>query len=240
MQPALFTATATSPSSASSRPSSRSSTRRPLARNLPLSLTHSPRTCASHSIGCTAIFLLGGLSRDEEPLPLFLRSGDVLLMGGQSRLCYHGVPRILDNSCPPELLLSFATPPADGVTPVAASDPHVMEYLRRIRININIRQVLPDSTSYVYTNVCSWHSVDARRWLTGARSSVMGLGDSLSLSLFAVSRCFWSDEERVALVERLTATAAGADPIVSAHQESTTPTADATAEPACAPAVQHA
>jgi alkylated DNA repair protein alkB family protein 1 len=41
------------------------------------------------------VFLLGGLGIDEKPTALLIRSGDVVIMSGVSRLCYHGVPRIL-------------------------------------------------------------------------------------------------------------------------------------------------
>lgn len=42
------------------------------------------------SLGCKAIFLLGGKSREDEPLAMFLRSGDVALMAGEARECFHG------------------------------------------------------------------------------------------------------------------------------------------------------
>ena len=42
------------------------------------------------SFGCKAIFLLGGTSRDDNPTAMFLRSGDVVLMAGPARSCYHG------------------------------------------------------------------------------------------------------------------------------------------------------
>jgi alkylated DNA repair protein alkB family protein 1 len=41
------------------------------------------------------VFLLGGLGLDEKPTAMLIRSGDVVIMSGGSRLCYHGVPRIL-------------------------------------------------------------------------------------------------------------------------------------------------
>lgn len=44
----------------------------------------------SLSLGCKAIFLLGGKSRQDEPLAMFLRSGDVVLMAGEARECFHG------------------------------------------------------------------------------------------------------------------------------------------------------
>lgn len=41
------------------------------------------------------MFLLGGLSVDEKPAAMFIHSGDIVIMSGVSRLCYHGIPRIL-------------------------------------------------------------------------------------------------------------------------------------------------
>ncbi len=50
----------------------------------------------SFSLGLPAVFLIGGKTRDEGPVvPLLLRPGDVMLLGGDSRLNYHGVARIL-------------------------------------------------------------------------------------------------------------------------------------------------
>lgn len=48
----------------------------------------------SFSFGNDADFLLGGLKRSDPVTRLTLRSGDVLVLGGQSRLRYHGVRRI--------------------------------------------------------------------------------------------------------------------------------------------------
>ena len=45
----------------------------------------------SVSIGDTARFVVGGLSRKEPTRPLLLHSGDVIVMGGPSRLRFHGV-----------------------------------------------------------------------------------------------------------------------------------------------------
>lgn len=42
------------------------------------------------SLGCKCIFLLGGKTRDEVPTAMFLRSGDIVLMAGEARECFHG------------------------------------------------------------------------------------------------------------------------------------------------------
>ena len=47
------------------------------------------------SLGQSAIFLIGGHSRQQRPLPLLLQSGDVVVMAGKSRMAYHAVPHIL-------------------------------------------------------------------------------------------------------------------------------------------------
>ena len=54
----------------------------------------------SVSLGDAARFVIGGLSRRDPTNPLILRSGDVLVMGGPSRLRYHGVTRILPGTAP--------------------------------------------------------------------------------------------------------------------------------------------
>ena len=52
----------------------------------------------SISLGDTAIFRIGGTARGGKTQSLKLESGDVLVMGGASRLCFHGVDRILSGT----------------------------------------------------------------------------------------------------------------------------------------------
>ena len=54
----------------------------------------------SVSLGDAARFVVGGLSRKDPINPMVLRSGDVLVMGGPSRLRYHGVTRIQPGTAP--------------------------------------------------------------------------------------------------------------------------------------------
>ena len=54
----------------------------------------------SVSLGDDARFVIGGLSRREPTSALMLKSGDVLVMGGPSRLRYHGVTRIVPGTAP--------------------------------------------------------------------------------------------------------------------------------------------
>jgi len=77
----------------------------------------------SISLGLSAVFLIGGTTLAEPPTPILLRSGDVLVMAGESRMAYHALPKVL---------------PA---TWEGNSDGRVGEYLSNHRININVRQV---------------------------------------------------------------------------------------------------
>jgi hypothetical protein len=47
--------------------------------------------------------LLGGATRQAEPVPVLLRSGDVLIQGGACRGHYHGVARVIEGSAPARL-----------------------------------------------------------------------------------------------------------------------------------------
>jgi len=49
----------------------------------------------SVSLGDSAIFLIGGLTRKDPTQAIELRSGDVVVLGGDDRLAYHGIDRIL-------------------------------------------------------------------------------------------------------------------------------------------------
>ncbi len=48
----------------------------------------------SISLGNTCLFRIGGLERTDRTQSLKLESGDVFLLGGEGRLCFHGVDRI--------------------------------------------------------------------------------------------------------------------------------------------------
>lgn len=52
----------------------------------------------SVSLGDTAVFRIGGRKRSDPTGSLRLSSGDVCLLGGEARLAYHGVDRILGGS----------------------------------------------------------------------------------------------------------------------------------------------
>ncbi|XP_039776915.1 alpha-ketoglutarate-dependent dioxygenase alkB-like isoform X3 [Panicum virgatum] len=88
----------------------------------------------SISLGCKCIFLLGGKTRDEVPTAMFLRSGDIVLMAGEARERFHGVPRIFTESNQQEI--SALVSQLSG-----EDDCFILDYIKNSRININIRQV---------------------------------------------------------------------------------------------------
>ncbi|XP_004837174.1 nucleic acid dioxygenase ALKBH1 isoform X2 [Heterocephalus glaber] len=111
-------------------------------------LDHS-RPLLSFSFGQSAIFLLGGIKRDEAPTAMFMHSGDIMVMSGFSRLLNHAVPRILPNPEGEGLPHCLETPlpavlPKDAVVqPCSVEDWQVCaSYLRTARVNMTVRQVL--------------------------------------------------------------------------------------------------
>ncbi|KAF7990725.1 hypothetical protein HCN44_000530 [Aphidius gifuensis] len=93
----------------------------------------------SISFGQTAIFLIGGLSQQEPAYPIYIKSGDVIVMSGESRLRYHGVPKILRDEN-----LNWKQDNPDEANIFVDSDDwnKASDYIDDARININIRQVL--------------------------------------------------------------------------------------------------
>lgn len=120
-------------------------------------LDHS-RPLLSFSFGQSAIFLLGGTRRQDPPAAMYMHSGDVMVMSGQSRLLYHAVPRIVP--VPQE----HTSPEVEGCS-VAPSlqDNTVMEqvskqdwtacskYIQSCRVNMTVRQVLGSGQSFPET-----------------------------------------------------------------------------------------
>jgi alkylated DNA repair protein (DNA oxidative demethylase) len=53
----------------------------------------------SISLGDDAIFRIGGTTRQSSTQSFALRSGDALVFGGVARLAYHGIDRVIANSC---------------------------------------------------------------------------------------------------------------------------------------------
>jgi alkylated DNA repair protein alkB family protein 1 len=103
----------------------------------------------SVSLGNSAIFLVGGQSRAVKPTALYLSSGDVVVMSGQARLAFHGVPKITKE---PLLQSVFDYDERSGSLTgdeFKSSGFYVgdeewaeyYDYIKLNRINLNIRQV---------------------------------------------------------------------------------------------------
>jgi len=89
----------------------------------------------SCSFGNTVVFLIGGKTRSVKPTALYIRSGDIVIMGGESRYSYHGVPRMIEYSSPLFLSDYKDIPEKDN------HDKYIKEYIKNSRINMNVRQV---------------------------------------------------------------------------------------------------
>lgn len=125
----------------------------------------------SLSMGLPAIFVLGGKTKEDSPvLSILVRPGDVMMLGGDCRLNYHGMARVLpaavSRSAIPERLQAPASVQVsrqsiqswkrrrhDGDQAEADRPDEIVpeadcvalsEYAKHHRININVRQVLPD------------------------------------------------------------------------------------------------
>lgn len=88
----------------------------------------------SLSIGCDALFMVAGADGQNSAI-IRLRSGDAVLMSGQSRYAWHAVPRVLAGTCNPEL----------KDWPAGRSEPRYGSqwrgWLANKRINLNVRQM---------------------------------------------------------------------------------------------------
>ena len=115
------------------------------------------------SFGQTALFMVGGITPDEVPEAVFLESGDIVLMTGNSRLRYHGVPKIMRARSQPWNMTETENVGLDSKngTSKAKDTPYDDEncvnmerirdqefwqpfnqYISEARINLNVRQVM--------------------------------------------------------------------------------------------------
>ena len=97
----------------------------------------------SVSLGNEAIFLI---SKDDniEPLPLWIRSGDILIMAGNARFMLHCVARVVPNTCPTKLTQYFDKKiKENNDNKEEKKELQLMKkYIMESRINFNIRQVI--------------------------------------------------------------------------------------------------
>lgn len=105
----------------------------------------------SFSMGLSSVFLIGGKSKTEKPEAILLESGDVAIMAGESRRCYHGVPKIFDNTFNPlstnntveDLTSKLKSIPLKDIKKPGNKNNYnnCYNYLSENRLNINLRQV---------------------------------------------------------------------------------------------------
>ncbi|XP_072129368.1 nucleic acid dioxygenase ALKBH1 [Mobula birostris] len=103
----------------------------------------------SFSFGQTAVFLLGGRKRQDPPQPLFMHSGDIMVMSGSSRLLYHAVPRIIRNlEGGPLPSCLEGTNPSNNQQSNEGDWEICAKYLETSRVNMTVRQVLGVGQSF--------------------------------------------------------------------------------------------
>uniref|UniRef100_A0A914XUJ1 Fe2OG dioxygenase domain-containing protein n=1 Tax=Panagrolaimus superbus TaxID=310955 RepID=A0A914XUJ1_9BILA len=89
----------------------------------------------SLSFGQSAIYVSGGASANDEPIPIMLHSGDVLVMAGSQRLVFHGVPRILKTQ-------NFQVE-NDSSSFTVAEKKALLQYINDHRVNVTLRRTAP-------------------------------------------------------------------------------------------------
>ncbi|XP_070698641.1 nucleic acid dioxygenase ALKBH1 [Pempheris klunzingeri] len=116
------------------------------------------RPLLSFSFGQSAIFLLGGICRQDPPTAMYMHSGDMMVMSGQSRLLYHAVPRIVPaphgHAAVEMEGRSQAASLQDGTVVELVSEEDwavCSRYLHSSRVNVTVRQVLGPGQSFPET-----------------------------------------------------------------------------------------
>ena len=99
----------------------------------------------SISLGCDGLFIIGLGSEEDgnlKSLIIRLRSGDAVFMDGTARFAWHGVPRIIPDTCP-LWLRSWPAKAKSGSEDYDVSDPYEpwRDWMSNKRINLNIRQM---------------------------------------------------------------------------------------------------
>jgi DNA alkylation damage repair protein AlkB len=119
----------------------------------------------SFSVGRCCIFLLGQYERDATPIvPILVRPGDVMIMGGETRQNYHAMARLLpattsgiprpdpmylptmSQQIPPSLSPENSSSSSHSLFafPTQEDSEALIEFLETHRINFNARQVFND------------------------------------------------------------------------------------------------
>ncbi|KAF0686493.1 Aste57867_21680 [Aphanomyces stellatus] len=95
----------------------------------------------SLSLGTRCIYLQGGFTRDIAPTPIWLQSGDIVIMGGDARRCFHGVPLVTTN-LPVDFQQAIQEFRRSSANIYDTKEIDAFEaYIVSARININLRRV---------------------------------------------------------------------------------------------------
>eukprot|EP01100_Stratorugosa_tubuloviscum_P004176 TRINITY_DN2038_c3_g1_i1.p1 TRINITY_DN2038_c3_g1~~TRINITY_DN2038_c3_g1_i1.p1 ORF type:complete len:386 (+),score=152.28 TRINITY_DN2038_c3_g1_i1:82-1158(+) len=122
----------------------------------------------SCSFGNTVIFLIGGETKSTVPTAIFVRSGDVVIMGGRARYCYHGVPRMISDSCP-----NYLKPEAGCLIQF----PHELQSKNQNNtennqnnLENNQNNLENNQNSNIFRNVADW--IDCSNYMLDARINI--------------------------------------------------------------------
>ncbi|KAF2485696.1 hypothetical protein BDY17DRAFT_247033, partial [Neohortaea acidophila] len=103
------------------------------------------RPLVSISLGCDGLFLVG-LDGDDEGgesrmAVIRLRSGDAVLMSGESRYAWHGVPKVVEGTCPTWMENWPAFEGVEGKEGVDDDFAKWKGWMKGKRVNLNVRQM---------------------------------------------------------------------------------------------------
>lgn len=92
----------------------------------------------SVSLGCECLFVVGLGEREDggDNLVVRLRSGDAVFMSKETRFAWHGVPKIIRNTCPEYLEDWPAGEEGEG-----EGFKEWRGWMRGKRVNLNVRQM---------------------------------------------------------------------------------------------------
>lgn len=111
------------------------------------------RGLASFTLGCDGLFILSRDKKSEgervdetdedremEMCVLRVRSGDCVWMGGETRWCWHAMPKVMASTCP-EWLESWPVVEGESGEGNAKMYEKWRGYMKGKRVNISCRQV---------------------------------------------------------------------------------------------------
>ncbi|KAI3656094.1 hypothetical protein MP638_000630 [Amoeboaphelidium occidentale] len=92
----------------------------------------------SLSFGHSCVYLIGTATREDYPRGIMIRSGDILLLSGDARRAFHGVPRIIEDTLP-DLFKDKSL--LENLNVSDTEKELYIDFMSKSRINMNVRQV---------------------------------------------------------------------------------------------------